>query len=92
LQADFGKFASNLGLETNYAKDNDHYSRAYLFDFLPFYHTGLRLTYPVTDRLIAMYMLTNGIQQTEERGSSPGWSRSCKRPRSRPSTGSTTGS
>ncbi len=42
LQADFGKFASNLGYETNYAKDNDHFSRAYLFNFLPFYHSGLR--------------------------------------------------
>ena len=42
LQADFGKFASNLGYETNYAKDNNHFSRAYLFNFLPFYHSGLR--------------------------------------------------
>lgn len=66
LQADFGKFASNLGYETNYAKDNNNFSRAYLFNFLPFYHSGLRLTLPVTDRVSLMYMLTNGIQQTEE--------------------------
>jgi hypothetical protein len=66
LQADFGKFASNLGFETNYAKDNDHFSRAYLFNFLPFYHSGLRLSLPVHDRATVMYMLTNGIQQTED--------------------------
>ena len=42
LQTDFGKFASILGYETNYAKDNNHFSRAYLFNFLPFYHSGLR--------------------------------------------------
>ena len=42
LQADFGKFASKLGYETNYAKDNNQFSRAYLFNFLPFYHSGLR--------------------------------------------------
>lgn len=66
LQADAGKFASNLGYETNYAKDNQAFSRAYLFNFLPFYHAGLRLTFPVHERLIAMYALTNGIQQTEE--------------------------
>jgi Putative beta-barrel porin-2, OmpL-like. bbp2 len=66
LQVDFGKFASNLGYETNYAKDNNHFSRAYLFNFLPFYHSGLRTTLPVSDHLSLMYMLTNGIQQTED--------------------------
>jgi hypothetical protein len=66
LQADFGKFASMLGYETNYAKDNQAFSRAYLFDFLPFYHSGLRLTFPVNDRVSLFYMLTNGAQQTED--------------------------
>jgi hypothetical protein len=66
LQADFGKFASNLGYETNYAKDNQAFSRAYLFNFLPFYHSGLRLTLPVHDKITLMYMLTNGVQQTED--------------------------
>lgn len=66
LQADFGKFASSLGYETNYAKDNNHFSRAYLFNFLPFYHSGLRLSLPVSDQVTLMYMLTNGIQQTED--------------------------
>lgn len=66
LQADFGKFASILGYETNYAKDNQAFSRAYLFNFLPFYHSGMRLTFPVTDKVSVLYMLTNGIQQTEE--------------------------
>ena len=66
LQTDFGKFASNLGYETNYAKDNHHFSRAYLFNFLPYYHSGLRVSLPVSDQLTLMYMLTNGIQQTEE--------------------------
>ncbi len=66
LQTDFGKFASNLGFETNYAKDNNHFSRVYLFNFLPFYHSGLRLSLPVHDKVTVMYMLTNGIQQTED--------------------------
>jgi hypothetical protein len=66
LQADFGKFASMLGYETNYAKDNQAFSRAYLFNFLPFYHSGLRLALPVNDKVSLLYMLTNGIQQTEE--------------------------
>ena len=33
-----------LEYETNYAKDNQACSRAYLFNFLPFYHSGVRLT------------------------------------------------
>ena len=66
LQTDFGKFASNLGYETNYAKDNNQFSRAYLFNFLPFYHSGLRASLPVSDKVTLMYMLTNGIQQTED--------------------------
>ncbi len=66
LQVDFGKFASILGYETNYAKDNQAFSRAYLFNFLPFYHSGLRTTWAVTDRVSLLYMLTNGIQQTED--------------------------
>jgi hypothetical protein len=66
LQTDFGKFASNLGYETNYAKDNNQFSRAYLFNFLPFYHSGLRASLPVNDEVTVMYMLTNGIQQTED--------------------------
>ena len=66
LQADAGKFASNLGYETNYAKDNQAFSRAFLFNFLPFYHSGVRLSVPLHSRVTASYMLTNGIQQTEE--------------------------
>ena len=66
VQVDFGKFASMLGYETNYAKDNNNFSRAYLFNFLPFYHSGLRTTIPVNDKLTLMYMLTNGVQQTED--------------------------
>jgi hypothetical protein len=66
LQTDFGKFASMLGYETNYAKDNQAFSRAYLFNFLPFYHSGLRVTFPVNDKVSVLYMLSNGIQQTED--------------------------
>ncbi|HEX2452390.1 MAG TPA: outer membrane beta-barrel protein [Vicinamibacterales bacterium] len=66
LQVDFGKFASNLGYETNYAKDDVNFSRALLFSFLPYYHNGLRTTLPVSDKVTVMYMLTNGIQETED--------------------------
>jgi hypothetical protein len=66
VRVDVGKFASNLGFETNYAKDNHNFSRAFLFNFLPYYHQGLRLTLSVNDRLSIQYMLTNGTQQSED--------------------------
>ncbi len=66
LTLDFGKFAGSLGYETNYTKDNFNYSRAYWFNFLPFYHFGLRARYPVNDELTVMYYLVNGAQQAED--------------------------
>jgi Putative beta-barrel porin-2, OmpL-like. bbp2 len=66
LTLDFGKFAGNLGYETNFTKDNFNYSRAYFFNFLPFYHFGLRAKYPVNDKLAVMYHLMNGVQQSED--------------------------
>jgi hypothetical protein len=66
LTVDFGKYASNLGFETNYAKDNFNYSRSFFFLFLPFYHMGFRVKYPVNDKLTVMYQLMNGANQTED--------------------------
>jgi hypothetical protein len=66
LQVDFGKFASALGFENNYTKDQINYSRSFFFNFLPFYHFGFRTTYPVNDRLSLTYWLVNGTQQSED--------------------------
>jgi hypothetical protein len=65
LTVDVGKFASSLGYETNYSKDQFNYSRSYWFDFLPFYHMGARVNYKV-NRVVALnYWIVNGTQQTE---------------------------
>ncbi len=66
LTVDFGKFASALGYETNYTKDNFNYSRSYWFVILPFYHFGFRASYPINDKLTAAYWLVNGINQSED--------------------------
>ena len=66
LQLDFGKFSSSLGDEGNYTKDQITYSRAYLFNYLPFYHTGLRASYSFTPKVNFTYWLVNGAQQTED--------------------------
>lgn len=65
LTVDFGKWASSLGFETNYTKDQTEYSRSYWFDFLPFYHMGARVNYKVNDALGLNYWITNGTQQVE---------------------------
>jgi len=66
LTVDFGKFASSLGYETNYTKDNFNYSRSYYFNFLPFYHFGFRSKLPINDKVTVMYHVMNGTQQSED--------------------------
>jgi Putative beta-barrel porin-2, OmpL-like. bbp2 len=65
LTVDFGKWASSLGYEGNYTKDQMNYSRSYWFDFLPFYHMGFRMKYQVNDKLALNYWIVNGTNQTE---------------------------
>jgi hypothetical protein len=65
LTVDFGKWASSLGIEGNYTKDQINYSRSYWFNFLPYYHTGARVNYKFNDAVAMNYWITNGTQQTE---------------------------
>ena len=66
LQLDFGKFSSSLGNEGDYTKDQIAYSRAYSFNYLPFYHMGLRANYNVTPKVNVAYWLVNGANDTED--------------------------
>lgn len=45
-----GIFLSPIGPETIPVRENWNWSRSNLFFGLPFYHTGVRLTYPFSDR------------------------------------------
>jgi hypothetical protein len=62
---DFGKWGSSLGIEGNYSKDQVNYSRAFWFNFLPFYHMGMRAAIPLTDRFTINYWVVNGTNQVE---------------------------
>jgi len=66
LTVDFGKWASALGIENNFSKDQMNYSRSFWFNFLPFYHMGFRTSYKVNNELTLGYWLVNGTQQTED--------------------------
>lgn len=66
LTVDFGKFAGALGYETNFTKDNFNYSRAYFFNYLPFYHFGFRSSYELNSKVTLTHWLVNGANQTED--------------------------
>jgi Putative beta-barrel porin-2, OmpL-like. bbp2 len=65
LTVDFGKWASSLGIEGNYTKDQVNYSRSLYFNYLPFYHAGIRTSYKVNDKLALNYWIVNGTNQSE---------------------------
>jgi hypothetical protein len=65
LTLDAGKWASSLGIEGNYTKDQVNYSRSFYFDYLPFYHAGVRASYKVNDKLAVNYWIVNGTNQSE---------------------------
>jgi hypothetical protein len=65
LTVDIGKWGSPLGIEGNYTKDQINYSRSFYFNFLPFYHMGVRAAYKLSDKLALNYWLVNGTNQTE---------------------------
>lgn len=61
LQIDFGKFVTWLGSEVIETKDNYNYSRSLLFSWaIPYYHFGLRFSYPVASTLTLGGGIVNG--------------------------------
>jgi len=60
LNVKAGKFSTLAGAEVIESIDNWNYSRSFMFGFaIPFTHTGLRLSYPLTESL----SLTGGFSQ-----------------------------
>lgn len=60
LRFQLGLYASPVGYESIPIKDNWTWSHSNLFFGLPFYHTGLRVSYPVTDELTVYTAVFNG--------------------------------
>ena len=59
LTFDFGKFTTPIGMESVDTKDNFNYSHSYLFNYGPFYHTGLRTKYSFNERVSVTGYLVN---------------------------------
>ena len=67
VQWDVGKFVTPMGAEVIESQDNWNYSRSVLFGYaIPFYHTGLRATLPVNDKLALAGYLVNGWNNSSE--------------------------
>jgi Putative beta-barrel porin-2, OmpL-like. bbp2 len=66
ITVEFGKWASSIGIEGNYTKDQMTYSRSFYFNYLPYYHMGFQAHYNFTDKVGVNYWLVNGTQQTED--------------------------
>ncbi|HTR99354.1 MAG TPA: outer membrane beta-barrel protein, partial [Bacteroidota bacterium] len=65
LTADVGKFVTHMGYEVIESKDNWNYSRSLLFAWaVPYYHTGLRLTYPCADNFTVAVHVVDGWNST----------------------------
>ena len=61
LTLDAGKFVTHMGYEVIESKDNWNYSRSLLFSWaVPYYHTGVRLMYPLGNNLTVGVHVVNG--------------------------------
>jgi len=61
-----GLFTTQVGFEPAAVKDNWNWSRSNLFNFLPFFHVGSRVTYPVTERIALTAAVYNGWNQASD--------------------------
>lgn len=67
LTIDFGKWYTFIGYEGNDSRTNDNYSRSFLFSNLqPNYHTGLRVTAPVSPKLTLGGYAFQGWNEVED--------------------------
>lgn len=67
LTVDVGKFVTYMGYEVIESTSNDNYSRSLLFTYaIPFYHMGIRFTYPLTTRLTGQVHVVNGWNNVED--------------------------
>jgi hypothetical protein len=67
LQIDAGKFVTQHGAEVIEAKDDWNYSRSLLFALaIPYYHSGVRATYSLNDKLTLMGAVVNGWNNVVE--------------------------
>lgn len=70
LTVDLGRWVTPYGYEVIESPANDHYSRSYMFQYIPWTHTGLRLTYPINDQFELLGAVSQGWDQVEDNNDS----------------------
>ena len=60
LKLTVGQFGTHIGYEVVESYQNANYMLGYLFGFGPFYHTGAKLDYTVSDKIAVMAGVVNG--------------------------------
>jgi hypothetical protein len=71
LDAKFGKFVTLAGAEVIESKDNWNFSRGLLFGYaIPFTHTGVRMSYPLMDKLTGYFGVNNGWDDIKDNNKS----------------------
>jgi hypothetical protein len=71
LLTEAGIFLSPVGLENLMVKDQWNWSRSTPFFALPYYHAGVRVTYPLTDEVTGALYVTNGWNDIVNRNPYP---------------------
>jgi Putative beta-barrel porin-2, OmpL-like. bbp2 len=66
-----GIFASFIGYDSLYAKDNFNYTRPWGADFTPYLMTGVNVSYTVTDKTTATAFVVNGYWHLADANSVP---------------------
>lgn len=61
-----GLMPTQVGYESAAVKDNWNWSRSNIFNFLPFFHLGLRAAYPLTESLTVSASVYNGWNQATD--------------------------
>lgn len=75
LLLEAGLYPSHIGMEAFATKDNWNYTRSWLGELSPYYQTGLKAAYPLSDHWSAQLHLLNGWQVISDnnRGKTAGW-------------------
>jgi len=65
VSLDFGKFDTPYGIEVAESQDNINYTRGVVYWYMqPLFHTGLRVTWDISEELALTGLLVNGYNNT----------------------------
>lgn len=71
LTLDLGQFNSIFGAEAIESWQNLNYTRGVMFNITPYWHTGLRASYEITDAFSVTAIVVNGINTITEDDEAP---------------------